>query len=245
MKQLLLATLFFVGVGVAKAQNTVENFNVGPYEVDYKGQGDVNYRLRDDIDLYKFFGLKKDTVIYKKKDVFIPLKKGVQVNLSFSMPRYSKGVTNVWAIDGSWKQNIAKSTYFNAGLLFAMSFGKYDAFDLNENMIEVGVPLSVEFGHICKNKSSLFGGIGVVPTFYSTTKSERSGVNTSQESSEKPSGIFVAPRLDFGGYIPVKDQWIRMSVYGQYNVNCSNKDNDQFDEHIGRFFIGVSLGLVF
>lgn len=238
MKNLLLVVLLTLGISATKAQSTVENFNVGPYEVDYKGQGDINYRLRKGINLYEFYGLKKDTVI-QIINVAEPLKNGVQIELSFSMPRYSKGISNVFGIDASWKRHIAQLTYFNIGGLFAMSYGKYETIELKENMIEIGLPISVEFGNLSKNKAAVYGGIGIVPTYYLTIKEK---VNT--ELREKPFGFLVAPRLDFGGYIPVGIKLMRMGVFGQYNINCSNKDNNQFKNHIGRFFIGMNLGLV-
>lgn len=44
MKKLLLVTAMLLSIGYAKAQDVVDDFNVGPYEVYYKGQGDVNFR---------------------------------------------------------------------------------------------------------------------------------------------------------------------------------------------------------
>lgn len=242
MRTLLLMILFIVSINGGKAQNTIDNFYVGPYEVDYRGQGDINYRLRKGIDLYEYYGLKKDTIIQTEKKITEPLKNGIQIDLSFSMPQYSKGYNDVFGLDIFWKQHIANLTYLNTGLLGAMSFGKYEAIGLKENMIEIGVPISIEISDIRKHKASIYGGIGVVPTYYITTKAEN--INNAEEK-EKLSGIFIAPRLDFGGYIPIKHQLIRMGIYGQYNFNCSNKDNNQFKERIGRFFIGINLGIIF
>jgi hypothetical protein len=242
MKNILLAVLLILGISITKAQSRVENFNVGPYEVDYKGPGDINYRLRKGINLFEFYGLEKDTVI-QTVHVTEPLKNGVQLDVSFSMPRYSKGVSNVWGIDVSWKQRIANLIYLNTGGLFAMSYGKYEFIELKENIIEFGLPISLEFGKLSKNKAAIYGGVGFVPIYYLTTKEEiMNPINT--EFREKPSGFLVAPRLDFGGYIPVCTKLMKMGVYGQYNINCSNRDNNQFKNHIGRFFIGMNLGLI-
>lgn len=68
MRTLLLMILFIVSINGGKAQNTIDNFYVGPYEVDYRGQGDINYRLRKGIDLYEYYGLKKDTIIQTEKN---------------------------------------------------------------------------------------------------------------------------------------------------------------------------------
>lgn len=241
MKYLLSVILLLISLSGINAQNTVDNFNVGPYEVDYRGQGDINYRLRKGIDLYEYYGLKKDTTIIIEKTTE-PLKNAIQVDLSYSMPQYAKGISNVLGIDASWKQRIINSVYLNTGFLFAMSYGKYETIELKENMIEIGVPISLEISDVRKHKASIYGGVGVVPTYYITTKAENM---KNAEEKEKPSGIFIAPRLDFGGYIPIKQQLIRMGIYGQYNFNCSNKENALFKERIGRFFIGINLGMIF
>ena len=63
MKHFFFLCALIAGVIAAKAQTDVDNFNVGPYVVDYNGKGDVKYRLRDNINLYEFFELKMDTTI--------------------------------------------------------------------------------------------------------------------------------------------------------------------------------------
>ena len=63
MKHFFFLCAVIAGVITGNAQTVVDNFNVGPYIVDYNGRGDVKYRLRDNIDLYEFFELKMDTTI--------------------------------------------------------------------------------------------------------------------------------------------------------------------------------------
>lgn len=67
MKKIVLVLCGIFAATMAKSQAVIDNFTVGPYEVDYKGEGDVNFRLRKGVDLYKYFGLKKDTVIVENK----------------------------------------------------------------------------------------------------------------------------------------------------------------------------------
>lgn len=56
-----------LSINYVNAQNEVDDFNVGPYEVYYKGKGDVNFRLKKGVDLYEYFGLKKDTLFRFQK----------------------------------------------------------------------------------------------------------------------------------------------------------------------------------
>lgn len=93
MKRFLLLSMLLISASLLSAQNVVENFVIGPYEVDYKGQGNVNFRLRKGIDLYEYFNLKKDTVLISNISE-TPLKRGIQIDLSFSMPRYSNCIWN-------------------------------------------------------------------------------------------------------------------------------------------------------
>lgn len=243
MKKLLLVILLISWGITIKAQNSVENFNVGPYEVDYKGQGDINYRLKKGINLYDFYGLKRDTIIYITNERK-PLKKGVQIDLSFSMLQYSKGLRNVFGMGAYWKQRIAKFTYFNIGGCIATSYGKYATYELKENMIEFSSPISIEFGNLSKNKATIYGSIGIVPTYYLTIKKEIIN-SANMELKEETPAFSIAPRLDFGGYIPTSTKLMKIGFYGLYNINCSNKNYILFNEHIGHFFIGINLGMIF
>ena len=82
------------------------------------------------------------------------------------------------------KQRIAKSIYFNPGLSFAFSFGECGNKDLKEQLVEFGVPLLFEFGNISKNKATIYGGIGIVPTYYKTIKEEYVSENEHNNTDE-------------------------------------------------------------
>lgn len=224
----------------------VDNFIVGPYEVEYQSEGDYKFRLRKGIDLYDYFDLEKDTIIKIEEEIPVSYKNGIQVNTFFSMPRYAMhGASNVYGVDGSWKQMIGKNVYLNAGLSVGLSWGKYSTSmnNLKDMMLEAGVPVSVEFANINEKKASLYVGGGLVPTFYSTLKAEETNASGKKQNVDKESGFMIAPRLDFGGYIPCNEQIVRIGFFGQYNINCSG--TDIFKERIGRFFIGANVGLVF
>ena len=225
----------------------VDNFEVGPYEVDYKGSGDYKFRLRKGVDLYEYFGLKKDTTIQVMENPSLPIKGAFQLNVFMSLPRYiANGASNVWGVDGSWKQKIGQQVYFNAGLSVGVSVGKYGEaykdykdFDdgaYTETMFEVGLPLSIELSNLDRKKASLYGSIGVVPTFYTGGK---------DAAGESKSGFLLAPRLDIGGYLTLGKQLVRLGGFAQYDINLTAGDYDIFKERIGRFFIGANIGLVF
>lgn len=246
MKKLFLLVVLSTISVVGFAQD-VDNFEVGPYEVDYKGFGDYKYRLKKGVDLYEYFGLKKDTTIQVMDSQTAPVKGAFQLNVSLSIPRWiANGTSNVFGIDGAWKMQIGNQLYFNSGFSLALALGKYGVaykgYDdwkdgsFTETIIELGVPLSIELCDLDSKKASLYGGIGVIPTFYTGGK---------DGAGESKSGLFVAPRLDIGGYLPINNQIVRMGGFVQYDINCSGGDHDIFKERIGRFFIGANIGLVF
>lgn len=225
----------------------VDNFEVGPYEVDYKGSGDYKFRLRKGVDLYEYFGLRKDTTIQVMENPSLPIKGAFQLNAFMSLPRYVvNGVLNIWGVDGSWKQKIGQQVYFNAGLSVGISLGKYGETYKNykdfedgaytETMFEVGIPLSIEYSNLDRKKASLYISVGVVPTFYTGGK---------DAAGESKSGLLFAPRLDIGGYLPIGKHLVRLGGFAQYDINCSTGDYDIFKERIGRFFLGANMGVVF
>ena len=129
----------FLTISVTGFAQDVDNFEVGPYEVDYKGSGDYKFRLRKGVDLYEYFGLKKDTTIQVVDAPTSPIKGAFQLNVFMSIPRFVvNGVSNVWGIDGAWKQKIGQQLYFNAGLSVALSIGKYGEAYQNYNDWEDG-----------------------------------------------------------------------------------------------------------
>ena len=221
----------------------VDNFEVGPYEVNYKGSGDYKFRLRKGVDLYEYFGLKKDTTIQVVESNHALIKSGIQVGINMETCLSNKSRhSNVYGISGSWKQSIGNGVYLNGGLSLAMAIATVDI--KKYNLMEIGVPLSVELSKISKDKASLYGGIGVVPTFYSTMSTKYEPEIPGVEP-EKYSGLYIAPQLDFGGYIPVGNQLVRTGFFLKYKINCSKKDYDLYNQLMGLTFFGVNVGLVF
>lgn len=242
MKKSLSLVAFLTIAVVAVAQN-VDNFEVGPYEVDYKGSGDYKFRLRKGIDLYEYFGLKKDTTIQIVESQPTPLKNGIQVGINMetclsNMSRHS----NVYGINTSYKHSISNGIYLNGGLSIGMAIATIGI--QKYNLMEVGVPLSVELSNISKDKASLYAGIGVVPSYYSTISTKYEPEIQGAEP-EKYSGLYVAPQLDLGGYIPVGKQLVRIGFFFKHKINCSTKDFDLYQQLMGKSFLGANIGLVF
>lgn len=250
MQKALILGLFLIAAVTGHAQD-VDHFEVGPYEVDYRGEGDFKYRLKKDVNLYKYYGLKQDTVVQYSESGGLPVTHGVQLSLSLMMQRFMvNSSANVFGADGQWKQRIANGVYFNAGLSLAMLFCNYGEHwgNESESLFEIGVPLSIEFANVNKKKASLYAGIGIVPTFYGATKDidPTPKNNQNKDNVGGKSGLFIAPRFDFGSYVPVGGTLVRLGGFLQYTLNCSKDDHDKnvFADRIGRCFLGANIGLV-
>lgn len=247
MKKLLLFATMLLSASVADAQEVLDHFKVGPYEVDYRGKGDVNYRIRKDVDIRKFFNIENDTIVEYIQPETQPIESAVQVSAVYTMPLFTAGKTNSFAIEAAWKKHLSGVMYFNAGLMLGMQVGEYENCNLSENLLEIGMPLSLEFSRIERGRSSVYATVGVMPTYYTTAKAEYLDATRKNEAVEleKPSGLMVAPRLELGAYVPVADQLLRFGFCLQMDLNCSNKDYDQFKLHSGDNYIGFNVGLVF
>lgn len=223
----------------SEAQTVIDNFTVGPYVVDYNGQGDVKYRLRDNINLYEFFELKRDTTIISLAKE-IPVKHAIQISGRVGANRYaSKEI----GLEGVWKQNVGKNLYFNGGLSFAIGHSSSGDFGRKRNMFEVGVPLQIELGKLNRQYASLYGLFGLTPTFYSTINASKIEGNKRVDDVKK-SGFLIAPSLEFGGNIPVGSIIMRIGVYGTYKINCTPSDYDVYKKCAGHMFLGAKIGIV-
>lgn len=241
MKNFLLLCALIVGIVSANAQTVIDNFTVGPYVVDYNGQGDVKYRLRDNINLYEFFELQKDTTIVAAM-VETPVKHAIQISGYLGANRYaSKEI----GISGVWKQNIGTNLYFNGGLSLACGHSNFSQLS-NRNMFEVGIPLQIELGKLNRQKASLFGTFGISPTVYATidAKTWDGAKYVDADKELKKSGFLIAPSLEFGGNIPVGSTIMRIGVYGTYKINCTTGTCDVYKKYAGRCFLGAKIGVV-
>lgn len=231
---------------MAKSQEVIDNFQVGPYEVDYMGKGDVNFRLKKNINLYEYFKLQKDTIIAESKKVQ-PIKKGFEVGVTYSMPRFGvKGAFNSFGVYGSAKSKVTNNIYLNYGGKIAISYGHYneEVNNLKDVLFEVGVPLSVEFSNLNKDTSSFFASVGFTPAYY-TTLSAKENKDGKDVDADKKSGLYVAPKVELGGYIPVNSHFLKLGLFGEYRINCTKAEDNIFKQRIGRAFVGANIGYVF
>ena len=214
---------------MAKSQEVIDNFQVGPYEVDYMGKGDVNFRLKKNINLYEYFKLQKDTIIAESKKVQ-PIKKGFEVGVTYSMPRFGVGgAFNSFGVYGSAKSKVTSNIYLNYGGKIAISYGHYneEVNNLKDVLFEVGVPLSVEFANLNKDTSSFFASVGFTPAYY-TTLSAKENKDGKDVDADKKSGLYVAPKVELGGYIPVNDHFLKLGLFGEYRINPNRSlENDK------------------
>lgn len=236
MKQLFLIAAMLMCIVVVNAQDVIDEFNVGPYEVNYSGPGDVNYRLKEGVDLYEYYGLKKDTIISAPEPELV--KHGFQLSFlgEASMSRHNHSL--VFGLEGVWKQRIAKKTYFNGGV--SLGYAASAQSNIDKDILEAGVPISIEWANLYSKKASLYFAIKVSPTYYmSLSKKSDNGLTIQHQ------GLYVSPGIDLGGYIPMGSHFAKIGVTCRYKINCYPQDSDIYQGTFGRAFVGANLGIFF
>lgn len=239
MKKFSLLCAMLIGFLACGAQTVTDQFIIGPYVVDYNGQGDVKYRLMDNVNLYEFFELKQDTTIVAVVDEE-PIRNAVQLSGKVGANRYS---SKEFGLEGVWKHRIGKNLYFNGGVSFVIGHSNCPQY-YKRTMLEIGLPLQLEVGKLNHQNASLYGLFGVTPTFYSTMSTKIWGNNDWLDGDQKKSGLLVAPSVEFGGNIPLGSTIVRLGVYGTYKINCTTKDFDAYKTEAGRCFLGAKIGIV-
>ncbi len=243
MRKIFLICALFAGIMACSAQTANDNFEVGPYVVDYYGDGDVRYRLCDGIDLYEFFELQKDTVVVAPVQTD-PIGHGIAISLRAAANRFS---SKDFAIEGEWKQRICRNLYFNGGLSLGLAHTVWE-YDhaLKRNMFELGVPLQIEWSRLDRRKASLYGLVGITPAFYSTINAQDWDKDAGKKvDGLRKSGFLIAPALEIGGNIPVGPVVLRIGVYGQFKANCTKGDFDVYTKGgAGRGFFGAKIGIL-
>lgn len=127
-----------------------------------------------------------------------------------------------------------------------ISYGHYneEVNNLKDVLFEVGVPLSVEFANLNKGTSSFFASVGFTPAYY-TTLSAKENKDGKDVDADKKSGLYVAPKVELGGYIPVNDHFLMLGLFGEHRINCTKAEDNIFKQRIGRAFVGANIGYVF
>lgn len=241
MRKILIICAFIAGMLSGEAQTVIDNFTVGPYEVDYNGHGNVKYRLPDNINLYEFFELQRDTIIVAAV-VETPIKHAIQISGYVGANRYA---SKEFGLSGVWKQNVGTNLYFNGGLSLAIGHTDISR-QCKRNMFEIGIPLQIELGKLNDAKAALYGTFGITPTVYTTMSAKSWDGAQFVDAGEdlKKSGFLIAPSLEFGGNIPVGDTIMRIGVYGTYKINCTTGTYDVYKQSAGRCFLGAKIGVV-
>lgn len=242
MRKVLLIVAMLMSIFIINAQNAEDQFEVGPYEVEYNGVGDYNVRMKKGVDLYEYFGLKRDTIIQVPEQKPEPFKYGFLFSLSgetgtYRCTRFSMSC----GLTGMWKQKVANMTYINCGL--SLSYAAANMDNLKEDIIEFGIPLSIEWSNLNFSKASMYGGVGI-SLFGFSTMSAKYIVATDGTMPNKYNGLLVAPQIDFGAYIPVGKKIIKLGLTWRYKINCSTQGYDLYRQIVGRSFIGANLGII-
>jgi len=239
MKHLVLLCALIASVFTCGAQTEIDKFNVGPYEVYYSGPGDYRFRLSDNIDLYEYYELRKDTTIISVLTE-TPVKNAIMVSGKVGA---TGNVAKELGVEGVWKQNIGKNLYFNGGLSITLGLTHLGGRTTLRNMFEVGIPLQVELGKLNHQRGTLYGHVGLMPTVYTTlyaTKWE----NGQRVNDIKKTGFLIMPSVEIGGNIPVGKVIARLGFYGSYKINCTPSDLDVYKYYAGRMFIGARIGII-
>lgn len=253
----LIITACFAAIALAGSSQIVHKFHVGPYEVNYLNRDEYDFKLRENIDLNEYFGLAKDTTINNVVKPTKPISHGFQVNAAVSMPRFvPNGCSNVFGLEFHYKHQIYKALSFNVGVSASMMCGKYSALwnHVVDNTLEAGMPISLEVSKPDLRSSSLFVKMGVTPFYYNILRAENRLTGTTS-SYKGLQGMVVAPRMDFGAYVPFEDFCsddcfltdrliFCIGTFAQYNIQCT-KGANIYRDRIGRFFMGAYVGLIF
>lgn len=235
MKKITLLCALLAGVLSCAAQ-TADTFYVGPYTVDYLGEGNVRYRLQDDIDLYEFFDLRPDTVVVADKPVSDPAAHAIQVSC-----RLAAGTGNAkdFGVEGLWKQYLKHSLYLNAGLTLGV-VNRSLGFDCRT--FEAGIPVTVEYGKLVKGESSLYASAGIIPTLFTTLRNNKEEYGDIV-SVGRQTGFLISPVAEIGCNVPVGDIHLRMGAYATYRIEATN--TLVYKERIGRAFMGGRIAVIF
>lgn len=238
MKRLFFLCTLIAGMLSCGAQNIVDSFNVGPYKVEYHGQGDARYRLVDGIDLYEFFDLQRDTTVIMQQPAVEPVTGAFELSLQLGT---NINIAKEFKLAGLWKQAIGSGMYFNAGVSLGLDYASAGRSVDKLSVFEVGVPLQIELSNLNRQSPSLYGLFGVTPAFYTTMEHKQYGQNPDGPKSD---GFMISPALELGCNVPFDTTVIRLGVYAHYLVNCNKGDYDVI-RGIGRAYVGGKLGFVF
>lgn len=235
--------LLTAGVVAVQAQNVIDNFRVGPYIVDYHGPGNVKYRLREDIDLYDYFGLKRDTTVVEMITK-VPVKYGLQFSGRYTCGPFSSKEAG---FDGVWKQRLGGDFYFNGGLFFSAARSDDGAYGPKRVSASAGIPLQLEWSRLNRQFASLYGVIGLEPALYATLQAtDWDGAANKRVKARRNYGLRVAPVIELGGNVPVGGVVMRFGIVGTYKITRTLSENmdPYIDYNNNGLFFGTKIGII-
>lgn len=249
MKKSLLIALTVCMVWPAMAQE-VDNFDVGPYEVDYKGTGDYKFRLRKGIDLYEFYGLQKDTVYQYQALETSPVKNSVMVNVFTYFPaQFNRYNSNYSGASVQWKTRLCNYLYLDAGFSGGLTYGKNKVEDsvYDERVIMFGLPVELELSNLIKYASSLYFKVGIIPAYYYKSYSRRTTVMSPEIIRVRDYtggyGVLLSPCFGAGGYVPVGNTHLKIGLSAMYHAVLGKDPITTFENRTGQWQVGLEIGI--
>ncbi|MBD5250360.1 MAG: hypothetical protein HDS56_04185 [Barnesiella sp.] len=152
-----------------------------------------------------------------------------------------------FGVEGVWKKNIHTNLFINCGLSLGMDYtNTVNKYSNKRNMLEVGVPVQLEWSKLSFGKSSFYGLVGFSPVFYSTLSARAwSASSNTMIKDAKKSGCVISPTIEAGGNIPLQNTLIRIGVFYKSKINCT-PDGYNVYRHVGGLnFIGLKAGVIF
>lgn len=152
-----------------------------------------------------------------------------------------------FGIEGVWKKKIRQDLFINYGLSLGMDYtNKINDYTHMRNMLEVGIPIQLEWSRLSFGKSSFYGLVGFSPVAYSTLKARAWNfqTNTLEKDNEK-AGLLITPTIEAGGNLPLQNTLIRIGVFFKTKLNCTPDGYNVYRNVGGLNFVGVKAGVIF
>jgi hypothetical protein len=158
------------------------------------------------------------------------------------------GSMSTISVSGNYKLRIGSQLFFSAGASVGLGIGDYGLLwdNLNETMLEAGVPLALELADINRERASLYAMVGITPTFFTSMgNSTDSGIDAYDGYEFEKSGFFVAPVVGIGAYVPALGHLVRVGAFWQHDILFKDFDENVYARRIGRSVLGVEIGVAF
>ncbi|MBR1770195.1 MAG: hypothetical protein IJ748_07055 [Bacteroidales bacterium] len=167
-----------------------------------------------------------------------------QVNLNVSSVAFVSSAKNIYTdIEFLYKRNlIMNALYLNIGFSVgtnSLTGGgeKTGNIPFNYKAFTFGIPVSLELSWMDNHKTSVYGNIGIRPSFYNTTSIE------SPDGEGNQFGFAPAiPHLECGVHIAIGEYHLRIGIFGERFMTFKDED---VHKRLGRRYLGGGIGLIF